>query len=406
MVNPGASPKDILITTYPESGSRNVGDGLITESAMQLVRHRLPNYTPEIIFRMGSLDDCSAEEVASILAPGFSVNEGTYPLLYALYSDISRLKGFFPVGCSFQHPEASPAIYNNFTYSEATLAFLRRVEENTGPIPCRDAGIVNILQRHGIRSCYMGDLALYDRAYLFKTFVAPRCISSVAFTVQHNAKYKRQSFLVLNAIRRIFPKAALYVVHQSKVNRYSQKIAEYAVGLGYVEKDLSGAVENLAFYDDIDLHVGYRLHGHISFLRRRKPSFLIAEDSRSFGIINTPGLCVGGIPALDNSGEVDGELHKKLSVMIKQELSNGFRSFYPVFKFIDESYVNSVVPYFDGFARERGWKISPLVAVAERVVNQFKLRFCHAVWPAFPLLAGVLERGARKMQRKLRRQSA
>ena len=68
--------------------------------------------------------------------------------------------------------------------------------------------------------------------------------------------------------------------------------------------------------------------------------------------------------------------------------------------------MNSVVPYFDGFARERGWKISPLVAVAERVVNQFKLRFCHAVWPAFPLLAGVLERGARKMQRKLRRQSA
>ncbi len=178
------------------------------------------------------------------------------------------------------------------------------------------------------------------------------------------------------------------------------------MGLGYVEKDLSGAVENLAFYDNIDLHVGYRLHGHISFLRRRKPSFLIAEDSRSFGIINTPGLCVGGVPALDDSGEVDGELHKKLSVMIKKELSSGFRSFYPVFKFIDESYVNSVVPYFDGFARERGWKISPLVAVVESVVNQFKLRFCHAVLPAFPLLAGGLERGVRKVQRKLRRQSA
>lgn len=232
MANPGASPKNILITTFPKSGSRNVGDGLITESAIQLVRHRLPNYAPEIIFRMDSLDDYSAEEVASILAPGFSVNEGTYPLLYALYSDVSRLKGFFPVGCSFQHPEASPAIYDNFTYSEATLAFLRRVEENTGPIPCRDTGIVNILQRHGIRSCYMGDLALYDRAYLFKTFVAPRCIDSVAFTVQHNAKYKRQSFLVLNAIRRTFPKATLYVVHQSKVSCFSQKNSGICSGAG------------------------------------------------------------------------------------------------------------------------------------------------------------------------------
>ena len=54
MANPGAKPKDILITTFPQNGSRNVGDGLITESAIQLVRHRLPSYEPEIIFRMDS----------------------------------------------------------------------------------------------------------------------------------------------------------------------------------------------------------------------------------------------------------------------------------------------------------------------------------------------------------------
>ena len=47
---------DILLTTYPEQGSKNVGDRLISESALKLIRHRVPDYDPIMLFREEPLE--------------------------------------------------------------------------------------------------------------------------------------------------------------------------------------------------------------------------------------------------------------------------------------------------------------------------------------------------------------
>ncbi|MGE6659867.1 polysaccharide pyruvyl transferase family protein [Pseudomonas sp. NPDC077408] len=348
---------DVLLTTYPEQGSRNVGDKLISASAIKLIRYRVKDYDPVMVFREEPLERFDNISLRTILAPGFSVNDATYPTLFRLYENIQNLPDtFFPVGCSFQHLVPKKDTYDQYNYSDTTLSIFESIVERSGPLPCRDELIVKMLNRNGVPAFYCGDLALYDDDVIGSKFVPPTTIKSLVFTVQHKPKYMQQSFAMLDLIKKEFPAASLYVVHHSKINKYSKQVSEYAKSVGFIEKDLSGEVSNLEFYDKIDLHIGYRLHGHISFLRRRKPSCLLIEDSRSFGVANTEGLNYGAFNALKNDGvNVDEEAPAKLIQYVKKQVENGFKDYLHVFRFIDKSYRSVVRPYFDQLACKLGW---------------------------------------------------
>nr|WP_298113587.1 hypothetical protein [uncultured Pseudomonas sp.] len=351
---------DILVTTYPEQGSRNVGDKLISVSALKLIRYRVPDYDPVMIFREESLERFEKSAVRTILAPGFSVNDGAYPNLFKLYEDIKGLSGiFYPVGCSFQHLVPLKETYENYEYSEETLNFLKTIAQGCGPLPCRDQLIVGMLDRHKVPAFYCGDLALYDDDVVGSEFVPPANIRSVVFTVQHKPKFMQQSFSMLNLIKAEFPDAELYVAHHSKVNKNSQQVSEYAKSIGFVERDLSGDISSLDFYEGIDLHIGYRLHGHISFLRRRKPSCLLIEDSRSFGIANTEHLSVGAFDGHSDDGErVDQNAPKRVIEYVRGQVESSFYDFHRLFNFVDKSYLSCVRPYFDIFSERLGWQKS------------------------------------------------
>lgn len=351
---------DVLLTTYPEQGSKNVGDNLITASAIKLVRYRVPGYNPFLLFREEPLERFAAEELRTILAPGFSVNDESYPKLFRLYEDPEKIpKEFYPVGCTFQHLVPLKETYEQYKYSKKTLAFLSSVVKGSGPIPCRDQLIVDMLGRNSIPAFYCGDLALYDDNTVGKPFIPPAVIGSVAFTVQHKPKFINQSFLLLDLIKAEFPKAKLYVVHHSQINKNSQRVADYAKSIGFIERDLCGDVSNLDFYNQIDLHVGYRLHGHISFLRRRKPSFLLVEDTRSFGVANTGDLEIGCFSAHDCTGKlVDDDAPNKLFDYVRTQKANGFIDYFKLFGFIDRTYHVSVRPFFDLFSKKLGWRES------------------------------------------------
>lgn len=349
---------NVLITTYPQNGSRNVGDALISDSAVKLIRYRVPEYDPMIVFRESSLDHIQGN-VRTILAPGFSVNDKVYPNLFKLYDDIGRLpEAFFPVGCSFQHLVPLEQTYVNHEYSEETLSFLRSVARRSGPLPCRDLLTVEMLKRNKIPAFYCGDLALYDDTMIGTHFSPPTDIKSVVFTIQHKPKFAQQSFAMLDLIKSEFPKATLYVAHHSRINEYSRTISEYATKIGFVEKDLSGSAQNLDFYDEVDLHIGYRLHGHISFLRRRKPSCLLVEDSRSFGISSTGSLGLGAIFALHaDAVTVDQDAPKRLIQFLRRQIALSFEDYREVFTFIDKTYGNIVRPYFDLLCYRMGFGI-------------------------------------------------
>lgn len=69
--------------------------------------------------------------------------------------------------------------------------------------------------------------------------------------------------------------------------------AAFARNLGCRVEDVSYDLERIAFYGKCDLHVGYRLHGHLEFLSQRLPSVLLEEDGRGRGAteaLGAPGV--------------------------------------------------------------------------------------------------------------------
>jgi hypothetical protein len=116
--------------------------------------------------------------------------------------------------------------------------------------------------------------------------------------------YSDQSIKVLEFLSKKYNDAEIIVsFHRGlgKVDQYTtesdakntQKIADVAKDIGTQVVDVSYSVDKIKFYDDCDLHIGYRVHAHIYFLSKRLPSILIHEDGRGNGVteaLKSPGI--------------------------------------------------------------------------------------------------------------------
>lgn len=342
---------DLLLTTFPAHKSMNVGDNLISQSARNLIKSKYSGYDPIVLFREDRLDRYADGSVRSVISPGFSVSNGVYPQLFGLYSDIKRLPYFVPVGCSFQHPIPAMKSFTDYRYSHETLNFLKTITELSGPMPCRDQLIVDLLHRHDIPAVYSGDIAIYDENIVGSTFLPPHDIKSLVFTIQHHDRYFDQSCILLDLLHESFPNAQLFVAFHSKVNPGSRRVANHAIKRGFSELHLYGNASNLSAYDAIDVHIGYRLHGHISFLRRRKPSILLVEDARSFGFSRTKGTAFGTIDAFDDISTAAHDAPINAITLLLNEKARGYSGYLPVFDFIDKTYSEFCTPFFDSFVK-------------------------------------------------------
>lgn len=342
--------KNILLTTFPESTTKNVGDSLITDTFVKLIQRSDPEFSFQELFRGKSLDSVPGK--LNVFAPGMSVRDGTWPKIYRLYDEIDRLDSFFPIGCSIQSGLWGESVFDVYRFSRETAEFLRYIVGRFGPIPCRDQMIVDLLRRSGFDAEYSGDLALFDPKYSGVEFVPPSQISSVVFSVGHRAKYDKQSVGVLSYMADAFPDAVKYFSMHNIPDESVLILKQAAEHMGFVPISLAGRSANMDFYDGVDLHIGYRLHGHIAFIKRRKPSVLLVEDMRSLGFSRTAGTSVGCIDASDG---VSGRARPCVKDELDQYLTNCFRSMFEgyqgVFEFLDSHYVDYVLPKIDSFVR-------------------------------------------------------
>ena len=82
-----------VLTTWPEHGSGNVGDKLITESAKSFVKHEMGDVDFLELFREEKLDSYLKEinSGTAVLMPGFAIREPMYPDTYRLVDDLSKI---------------------------------------------------------------------------------------------------------------------------------------------------------------------------------------------------------------------------------------------------------------------------------------------------------------------------
>ncbi len=384
-----------VLSSYPANRScANVGDQLIEVACKQLVEHELGPCEFLTFFREDPLDAHidAINETQAVLMPAFPIRDTPmYPGCYQLTKDLDRIKvPLVPVGANWNVYPGDAETRRWLQYSDETVAFLRRVAAGVDHVSCREYFVCDVLKKHGVSNTLMtGDPAWYDPEFLGRALHRPDSVDHVVFTPPLSAFYRDQAGQVLRMMADLFPDARRYcAMHLTdvKVSPFPDKrptndasmrpdvadknayIRRLARDLGFEILEFSGDVTKLAFYGECDLHIGYECHAHLSFLRQRRPSVLIAEDARGVGFNYTLG--VGGftgfrravgrtLPAPKEGGtsgycvtqeEFDlaparDDIATEVRQFVEQELASGFRRYLGVAGFIDETYEHAMAPF-------------------------------------------------------------
>lgn len=342
------SRKHLMLTTFPKHRSRNVGDALIASSFLALVQHLGLAHSVETKFRADPLDDKTLKRYGSrpIFLPGMSVSNDLYPKLYALHSDFDRIpRSLIPFGCSWQHPVGFPEHFEQAVVTGDTKRLLLKIVEATGRIAVRDSGAEGILARNGIPAVTVGDCAWYHLPSIGKPMRTTGDIKRIAITTPHHAPLEQQSLGLLKLAREMFPAADISVVSHSNPTLHETRILSAASSIGASVVDAAGDLSIFDRYEEFDLHVGHRLHGHIGFIRRRIPSVLIAEDARSRGFSKSipTGVFFGYRPGADGP-VADDSVTGEIGTYLESQIRVRFEEYGHIAPFLDAMLYDVVLP--------------------------------------------------------------
>lgn len=360
----------------------NIGDFLYYSNSIKLINRFKPNI--KIIEVNGwkplmeQIDINTLKKSKAIIIPGGpALRKDLYPQIYPLPSIVFKNKIpviFLGIG-SKVYPGTIKKL-KKLKLTESTIKFLKYSIDQGYPIGVRDILSKKLLLENGIEDVVVnGCPAWYDLDYLGKKLKKPKEIRKIAFSTPASPLCFNQAKKIIKKLRNEFPKASITVLFHKGINFGSSKrltnlnkdLATFSLRKGCEILDLSKNLNTLRLYDNSDLHLGYRVHGHLYVLSHRKPSFLIAEDSRGTGVLMTLGGL--GIPIWSKFADkvstnkimwnvilywlkiigphfpisilVSNHFVPKLILkMIKSELDNGFKSFEKIPETIDKTFEN------------------------------------------------------------------
>lgn len=335
---------------------KNIGDFLIFDRAQKLLSHFKKKKDHVILNAWESLDrytDIINDSSAVIICGGPGIKKSFYPDTYPLIKKIDDIKvPIILLGTGWSGFPGNEIDIKNFEFSNTSLKALMKIYNSFDCISCRDHNTVKILVNNGFNNALMtGGPAWYDLRYIEKSFNMPSNIEKIVFTPAQKEIYFYQTIEIMKMLKATFPNEKLYCsfhrgLYQDKYTSEKEatrinRIYKIGLKLGYEIVNSAYDLANIKFYEECDLHVGYRLHGHINFLSLRKPSFLLHEDSRGRGFseaIGLPGVQAWEQGLFKNVSFMPDRLRrrtvransiaqKKLSDYIIDEVENGFMSF-------------------------------------------------------------------------------
>jgi len=281
---------------------KNVGDFLIVERGKKILETLRPEHELVELDSWSPLDlylDKINEAAAVIICGGPGYQPRFYPKIYPLVKDLNRIKPpIIPLGLGWMGFPGDEITLRRFKFTSTSMKVLTKIHKEIEVTSCRDCLTKEVLRRHGFTNVVVtGCPALYDIDKIGKPFDIPSRIQKIVFTPAQNPLYNNQSKEVMKKLKEIFPYSDRYCVfHRGlKVDentsirdaKNANDLRNEALKQDYEVVNAAYNVKNIEFYRECDLHVGYRLHGHIYFLSQRKPSFLLHEDGRGRGFSET-----------------------------------------------------------------------------------------------------------------------
>jgi hypothetical protein len=363
----------------------NIGDYLYNSNSIKLINRFKPNIKIIEVTAwkplMKQIDVKTLKKSkAIIIFGGPALRKNLFPQLYPLPSIVFKNKIpviFLGIGSKI-YPGTIKKL-KKLKLTQSTIKFLKYSIDQGYPIGVRDILSKKLLLENGIEHVVVnGCSAWYDLDYLGKKLKKPKEIKKIVFSTPAKPLSFNQAKKIIKKLRKEFPKASITVSFHHGINfgegrtfrrltKLNQDLANFSIKHGCKILDLSKSLKDLRIYDNSDLHLGYRVHGHLYALSHRKPSFLIAEDSRGTGALKTLGglgvpiwskyaeilsankILWKGIrywlknigPYFPISSLVSNQFVPKLILkMIKSELDNGFKSFEKIPDTIDKTFEN------------------------------------------------------------------
>ncbi|MFW6125404.1 MAG: polysaccharide pyruvyl transferase family protein [Pirellulales bacterium] len=340
---------------------QNAGDYLITERARDLLKRFAPGEELVQFPAAARLDEHLPEINRSrgiIILGGPGCRPNMYPRVYPLAEDLNAIRcPVFLLGSGWKARDASPAAIKGYKYDRRSLALLSRIASTRAGVSVRDHGTRHALRHNGVENVHVtGCPAWYDLECMGRPYVPPTSLTKLCFTPPVSAGLRQQGVAAAKEMAKLLPGVEKYAcfhhgfayLGRSGNEAFFQdqrQLRSALSSLGYQCVDLSGS-QAFGFYDDCSIHVGYRVHAHISMLSRRRTSFLLYEDARGFGVNDALGL--PGVPGFAPRSEAQRKHRllaklkwqrrpgshgpnphaiEQLHGLLERELASGFASF-------------------------------------------------------------------------------
>lgn len=349
--------KKIIVIGRPYS---NGGDYLIYDRIVKAMKAEYPDALISLnLDNDGQYDIEELNQYDAIVTGGggaqFSEQYIRTSFIYQHFDELTVPVHY--MGTGLYGADGSEHTVYEYCYSEEMIAYFNKVIERGGQLASRDWIVDTIFRNNGINGVIMaGCPAWYDLEMLKDTnrkFVFPQDVKSIAVSnhgltknaEEHEAKL-RQIEALINFLQESYRGAKILLTfNDGYITKYSQnynlKLQEWAQEHGVECVDLSNNAAKFQALDEIDFHVGFRVHTHIYCLSRKIPSILIEEDIRGYGMNETLHLPHITSYSQDNMGEgfvSNSYLLPYLTTLLEQMKHSGRIDYEVVYQAIKGSY--------------------------------------------------------------------
>ncbi|TRO42104.1 polysaccharide pyruvyl transferase family protein [Pseudomonas sp. ALS1131] len=335
--------KYVIVSTYPEKGSKNIGDYLITHSLISSVRdHKGECVEFSIIWRAAAWEEVRDTVMGAdlvifaCLAIRPRMHEVEYPYLSKVL-DSGIPYAVIAAGTDLDVHFDSGELYSSF--SPETLSLLERINLGACVFTTRGYLSQSFCAHHNLFNAkFSGDIAFYDTSRCELKFEPWRPIRKIVISDPHKGGvYAKSLSLLYRGLVGIFPDSEIVVAAHGENKELKKFSSDHGVPVIDIYRDKESGLE---IYSSADLHVGFRVHAHVSALSRRRYSYLLEQDGRGcdYGLtldrkISVPGYVsikhgieLGGVRALRRK-EVSLASVKLLLSLVENDSAQGFSKF-------------------------------------------------------------------------------
>ncbi|MCF6303966.1 MAG: polysaccharide pyruvyl transferase family protein [Rhodobacteraceae bacterium] len=270
-----------IISTFPKTGSKNIGDYLISRCSEDAIKKVLPDSQITQFFRADKWEDIRESLLAQdhlVFACLAIRDRNMASKIYPYIDEIIRSGIPFTVlAAGTQLPVHKKKMLAPKHFSRQSRELLNELNQKSRGFSARGCMTQEFCTRLGLQSENLGDIAFYDERFSARKFEPSKPIEKIVISDPHYWRSFLHEFRELYfGLQEIFPKAKIVIaLHgQSGFRGWLDKESLDYLAI-YEDSD-----HGLDVYDDADIHVGFRVHAHVSALKQRKYSYLIEQDGR------------------------------------------------------------------------------------------------------------------------------